>query len=137
MPELGLLYREGRFHVASSVRWREAEGCYWRTHSKLCIDAAYPVSEDHSLVIPQRHVADGMDLHQPEWIALVELLRQWREMLSARDATITGWNVGWNSGGVAGHTVFHAHWHLIPRQTGDDNSPRRGVRGVIKGKQPY
>ena len=32
-------------------------------------------------------------------------------------------------------TGFHAHWHLIPRRTGDDKSPRGGVRGGIKRKQ--
>ena len=26
-------------------------------------------------------------------------------------------------------TGFHAHWHLIPGRTGDDKSPRGGVRG--------
>ncbi len=103
----------------------------------LCIADAYPVSEGHSLVIPRRHVADGLELHQPEWNAVVELLKLRREQLSAQDATISGWNVGLNSGEAAGQTVFHAHWHLIPRRTGDDNSPRGGVRGVIKGKQHY
>ena len=103
----------------------------------VCIPDAYPVSKEHSLVIPRRHVADGMGLHQPEWNAVVELLKRRQEHLSAQDATISGWNVGLNSGEAAGQTVFHAHWHLIPRRTGDDNSPRGGVRGVIKGKQPY
>ena len=41
----------------------------------LCIADAYPVSEGHSLVIPRRHGADGLELHQPEWNALVELLK--------------------------------------------------------------
>jgi ATP adenylyltransferase len=103
----------------------------------LCIADAYPVSEGHSLVIPRRHVADGLELHQPEWNAVVELLKLRREELSAQDATISGWNVGLNSGEAAGQTLFHAHWHLIPRRTGDDKSPRGGVRGVIKGKQHY
>jgi diadenosine tetraphosphate (Ap4A) HIT family hydrolase len=109
----------------------------------LCIADAYPVSEGHSLVIPRRHGADGLELHQPEWNAVVELLKLRREQLSAQDATISGW-AGWlnargglNSGEAAGQTVFHAHWHLIPRRTGDDDSPRGGVRGVIKGKQQY
>ncbi len=31
----------------------------------LCIADAYPVSEGHSLVIPRRHVSDGLELHQP------------------------------------------------------------------------
>ncbi|WP_399212306.1 MULTISPECIES: hypothetical protein [unclassified Synechococcus] len=33
--------------------------------------------------------------------------------------------------------MFHAHWHHIPRRTGDDQSPRGGVRAVIKDKQQY
>ncbi|MFM9099846.1 MAG: HIT family protein [Cyanobium sp.] len=101
-----------------SARWRAAAGCCWRTHSKLCIADAYPVTPGHSLVIPRRHVADGLALHQAEWNAVVELLKQRREQLSAQDATISGWagslgeNRGVNSGEAAGQTVSHAHWHL-------------------------
>ena len=40
----------------------------------LCIADAYPVRPGHSLVIPRRHGADGLALHQPEWNAAVELL---------------------------------------------------------------
>jgi len=92
----------------------------------LCIADAYPVTPGHSLVIPRRHVADGLALHQPEWNAAVELLKQRRQQLSAQDATISGWNVGLNSGEAAGQTVFHAHWHLIPRRLGDCAEPRGG-----------
>jgi ATP adenylyltransferase len=100
-------------------------------------------NEGHSLVIPRRHGADGLELHQPEWNAVVELLKERREQLRAQDAMIRGWagllnaRGGLNSGEVAGQTVFHAHGHLIPRRTGDDKSPRGGVRGVVKGKQHY
>ena len=38
----------------------------------LCIADAYPVSEGHRLVIPRRHGAEGLELHQPEWNAVVE-----------------------------------------------------------------
>ena len=41
----------------------------------LCIADAYPVSEGHSLVIPRSHMADGLELHQLEWNAVVELLK--------------------------------------------------------------
>jgi ATP adenylyltransferase len=44
----------------------------------------------HSLVILRRHGADGLALHQPEWNAVVELLKR-REELSAQDATVSGW----------------------------------------------
>ncbi len=103
----------------------------------LCIADAYPVSEGHSLVIPRRHVADGLDLHQPEWNAVVELLKLRREQLRAQEPAISGWNAGLNSGEAAGQTVFHAHWHLIPRREGDCTEPRGGVRGVISGKRGY
>ncbi|MCS5694295.1 hypothetical protein NZK33_20295 [Cyanobium sp. FGCU-6] len=59
----------------------------------LCIADAYPVTPGHSLVIPWRHGADGLELHQPEWNAVVELLKLRRGQLSAKDATISGWNV--------------------------------------------
>ena len=103
----------------------------------LCIADAFPVTPGHSLVIPRRHVADGLELHQPEWNAAVQLLKQRREQLTAGDATISGWNVGLNSGEAAGQTIFHAHWHLIPRREGDCEQPRGGVRGVIHEKQGY
>ena len=103
----------------------------------LCIADAYPVTPGHSLVIPWRHGADGLALHQPEWNVVVELLKQRREQLSAQDGTISGWNVGLNSSETAGQTVFHAHWHLIPRREGDCAEPRGGVRGVIPNQQRY
>jgi diadenosine tetraphosphate (Ap4A) HIT family hydrolase len=45
----------------------------------LCISDAYPVSERQSLVIPRHQVANGLELHQPEWNAVVELLKLRRE----------------------------------------------------------
>jgi len=103
----------------------------------VCIADAYLVTPGHSLVIPRRHVGDGLTLHQPEWNAVVALLKQRREQLSAQDASINKWNVGLNSGESAGQTVFHAHWHLIPRRQGDCAEQRGGVRAVIPGQQSY
>jgi diadenosine tetraphosphate (Ap4A) HIT family hydrolase len=40
----------------------------------LCVADAYPVTPGHSLMIPRRHEADGLALHQPEWSAVVELV---------------------------------------------------------------
>ena len=108
-----------------------------RNELAVCIADAYPVTEGHSLVIPCRHVADGMELHQPEWNAVTALLKQRRQDLELADASISGFNIGLNSGESAGQTVMHAHWHLIPRREGDTPDPRGGVRGVIPEKQSY
>ena len=67
----------------------------------------------------------------------MELLKLRQAEQSAQDATISGWNVGLNSDEAAGQTVFHAHWHLIPRREGDCEEPRGGVRGVIGERQRY
>ena len=72
----------------------------------LCIADAYPVSVGHSLVIPRRHVADGMALHQPEWNAVVELLPPLLQQPGRYDQRL---DIGLNSGEAAGQTVFHAH----------------------------
>ena len=37
------------------------------------------------------HGADGLAMHQPEWNAVVELLKLRWEELSAQDALINGW----------------------------------------------
>jgi diadenosine tetraphosphate (Ap4A) HIT family hydrolase len=101
----------------------------------LCIADAYPVTPGHSLVIPRRHGSNGLALHQPVWNAVVEPLKLRRELLGAQDTSISGWagllnaRGGLNSGEAAGQSVFHAHWHLIPRRIGDDKCPRGGVRG--------
>ena len=47
----------------------------------LCIADPYPVTPGHSLVIPRRHVSDGLALHQPEWNAVVDAGRRSRNQI--------------------------------------------------------
>jgi len=107
--------------------------------NKLCyaIRDNFPVTEHHTLVIPKRHVSDFFDLHQPERNAVHSLLDQQRILIQKTDQTVKAFNVGINSGEDAGQSIFHCHYHLIPRRKGDTENPRGGVRGVIPGKQSY
>jgi ATP adenylyltransferase len=103
----------------------------------LVIQDAYPVSDDHALVIPKRHVASYMELTRPERNACDQLLLATKESIERHDSSVSGFNIGINDGEDAGQTVFHCHIHLIPRRQGDVETPRGGVRGVIPGKRDY
>ena len=98
---------------------------------------AFPVTEGHALVVPKRHAADFFDLTPAELLACDDLLRQAKDLLTARDKGFCGFNIGANAGEAAGQTIFHCHIHLIPRRTGDVENPRGGVRHVIPGKGFY
>ncbi len=95
---------------------------------------AHPVTEGHSLIIPKRHVRDWFETTKVEQEAMNELIKMRRQQLLAADPAIEGFNMGMNSGRVAGQTVFHCHFHLIPRRRDDGVLLKGGVRGVIKEK---
>lgn len=97
----------------------------------------YPVTPLHTLIIPKRHVADYFGLYQPELNAINELIHILKDKILEEDRSVVGFNIGMNAGEAAGQTVFHSHTHLIPRRSGDTESPRGGVRGVIPNKQNY
>ena len=98
---------------------------------------AFPVSEGHTLIVPKRHAATFLDLTEEERAAVFALACACAEALRAADPSVTGFNFGANAGASAGQTVFHCHFHLIPRRDGDHPHPRGGVRAVIPGKADY
>ncbi|HET6493933.1 MAG TPA: HIT family protein [Thermoleophilia bacterium] len=103
-----------------------------------CLDClgrdAFPVTRMHALVIPIRHAPDYLSLTAEELLACDDLLRRARELLTGDDASIEGFNIGLNVGAAAGQTVFHCHFHLIPRRVGDVENARGGVRHLFPGK---
>lgn len=105
--------------------------------SFVAIKDGYPVTKGHTLVIPKRHVAEYFDLSDAERREADHLLKYLKQEMYKKDPTITGYNIGLNNGESAGQTIFHVHYHLIPRRNGDTQNPRGGVRGVIPGKRAY
>lgn len=97
----------------------------------------FPVTPQHTLVIPKRHVRDYFGLTADELIACNDLINRARAAILAEDPTVVAFNLGANAGSAAGQTVFHCHIHLIPRRVGDVENPRGGVRHVIPGKGNY
>lgn len=90
-----------------------------------------------ALIIPKRHIASYFELTDDELRQTHDLLKAQRHEILRADSTVSGFNIGINVGEDAGQTVFHCHFHLIPRRKGDTKNPRGGVRGVIPSKQDY
>jgi ATP adenylyltransferase len=96
-----------------------------------------PVTPLHTLILPNRHVADYFELDADEKHAIDDLLEETRMGILTRDPKVAGFNIGVNVGVVAGQTIFHCHVHLIPRRPGDVANPRGAVRAVIPRKADY
>ena len=98
---------------------------------------SYPVSKDHCLIIPKRHIKDYFSLSQNELIACDELIKIVKNEIINKDQSVKGFNIGTNIGKDSGQSIFHCHIHLIPRRAGDVENPQGGVRSVIPSKQHY
>ena len=97
----------------------------------------YPVTEQHCLIIPKRHVVDYFELSNEELIACNDLIKIVKNEVLDKDKSIKAFNVGTNAGKIAGQSIMHCHIHLIPRREGDVENPQGGVRSVIPQKQHY
>ena len=98
---------------------------------------SYPVTEQHCLIIPKRHVVDYFELSNEELIACNDLIKILKNEVLDKDKSIKAFNVGTNAGKIAGQSIMHCHIHLIPRREGDVDNPQGGVRAVIPKNQHY
>ena len=97
----------------------------------------YPVTNQHCLIIPKRHIADYFELSNEEVIACNDLIKIVKKEILYNDQSVEGFNIGTNAGKLAGQSIMHCHIHLIPRREGDVDNPQGGVRSVIPKKQHY
>ena len=78
-----------------------------------------PVVPGHTLIVPQRCIAQMRDLTPDEHAALFAMLDVVQDAL-VRTFGAEGFNIAWNEGGVAGQSVPHFHMHVLPRVKGDE-----------------
>ena len=77
-----------------------------------------PVAWGHALVIPREHHETWTDLPPDLAADLAKASRKVAEAVK-RAAGAEGFNLLMNNHRCAGQAVFHAHFHVIPRKTGD------------------
>lgn len=77
-----------------------------------------PVNYGHTLVIPKKHFDDFLSVSPEDMNRLITGL----QVVSAavkKSVNADGLNIVVNSGKAAGQTVFHFHFHIIPRFAND------------------
>jgi|TARA_R110002050_G_scaffold218567_2_gene354479 diadenosine tetraphosphate (Ap4A) HIT family hydrolase len=97
-------------------------------HYKVYRDK-YPVTEGHLLFVPKEDLECYIDK------CFIGAYAQGQALV--KEGFIDGYNIGMNMGAAAGQTVMYPHIHFIPRNDGDMDNPRGGVRHVIPEKGNY
>lgn len=108
----------------------------WKSNDFFLRWDAFPVSEGHLLVIPNRHIETFLEMSDSEGRNWLEAIKVGLNIVKDKYG-LDGVNIGLNEGVAAGQTIPHLHFHIIPRRTGDVKDPRGGIRGVIPGKASY
>ena len=116
---------------------KKSSGCTHENELAYVSYDSYPVSKYHCLIIPKRHIKNYFELTEKEIIACNKLIKIIKDEILKKDQTVKGFNLGTNIGKVSGQSIFHCHFHLIPRREGDVENPQGGVRSVIPNKQHY
>lgn len=73
------------------------------------------VSKGHTLVIPKKHVADIFEYDQDLAATIFSKIPAIARAIKEHDSDIMGMNILNNNGSFASQSVFHSHFHLIPR----------------------
>lgn len=89
--------------------------------------------EGSGIIIPKEHRETAFDLTKEEWNATYSLLQEVKQYIDDKHKP-QGYNLGWNCGEVGGQTIFHAHFHVIPRYE-DELFAGKGIRHWFKGKE--
>lgn len=78
-----------------------------------------PAAKGHALCLPKRHIANIFELDGKESEAALSVIKK---VCTAMKKTLNcdGINVLQNNGTAAGQSVFHLHFHMIPRYDHDD-----------------
>ncbi|MDT6980322.1 HIT family protein [Levilactobacillus zymae] len=75
----------------------------------------------HTLVIPKTHVQDIFAYDTDLAAAVFARIPKIARAVKAANPAIVGMNIVNNNGTVAYQSVFHSHFHLVPRYSDDDD----------------
>lgn len=77
-----------------------------------------PMNFGHTLVIPKKHYPDFTEIPGEEISSVISVVQLVSKAISGSLGT-DGYNIVSNNGEAAGQSVFHFHFHIIPRTYSD------------------
>ncbi|MBL8047359.1 MAG: HIT domain-containing protein [Chthonomonas sp.] len=112
----------GSLFAALAARGNDAEaGIVFRGEHSFVILNAFPYSNGHLMVVPNRITGDIAALNGAELKEINQLVKAavcWLRLAYNPQ----GFNVGINIGEASGAGIpNHIHWHIVPRWSGDTN----------------
>jgi ATP adenylyltransferase len=112
-PE-GCVFCDARKHSAAAHVLYESEHCF-------AILNRYPYNNAHTMVVPNAHVEDLLQLSQEQLADMMDIAQGVVEALKLC-MRAEGINLGMNVGQAAGAGIDdHLHLHVVPRWQGDTN----------------
>jgi histidine triad (HIT) family protein len=79
-----------------------------------------PINQGHVLIIPKMHYSELRNIPLTTSVALWEVVKKIEQAIwQTPGLPCEGTNILLNNGAAAGQEVFHAHFHVIPRLSGD------------------
>ncbi|XP_037422015.1 adenylylsulfatase HINT3-like [Triticum dicoccoides] len=93
----------------------------------VCILDSHPLAPGHSLIIPKRHFS-LMEATPPHIIAAMCSKVPFLSNAIMKATDCDAFNLVVNNGEAAGQVIFHTHFHIIPRRSGDKLWPTESFR---------
>ena len=87
-----------------------------------------PSNPGHTLVIPKAHHENLVDTEDSLLCEIILTVKKLAPVI-VKAVGADGYNLGVNSGAAAGQIVFHTHFNIVPRFSGDGRTHR--------DKKPY
>ncbi|XP_062197457.1 adenylylsulfatase HINT3-like [Phragmites australis] len=93
----------------------------------LCILDSHPLAPGHSLIIPKCHFP-SLEATPPPVVAAMCSKVPFLSNAIMKATECDSFNLVVNNGAAAGQVIFHTHFHIIPRRSGDKLWPTESFR---------
>lgn len=91
-----------------------------------------PINYGHALVIPRKHYENFLAVPSNEMNSVINITQKIAGAVSS-GLGCDGFNIIANNGKAAGQTVFHFHFHIIPRYKTDAFNYRPKLKNYENG----